>query len=114
MTFKAMQLEDAKNALLNTNEFAEEITYAPYGKWPKVIKALVIRERLDPGSENMGRSLRNEAEVYILNDEADGVTLIDKKNDRITIAGPGGEEVISRISEILDKDAATWRLLISW
>jgi len=114
MTFKSMQLEDAKNALLNTNEFAETIEYAPYGKWPKAIKAVIVRERLDPGSENMGRSLRNEAEVYILNDETDGISSIDKKNDRITLPDIEGNEKEARIKEVLHKDEATWRLLVGW
>ena len=113
MSFKELQLEDAKNALLNTDEFAEEIKYASYGKWPVTIKAVIVRERLDPGSENMGRSLRNEAEVYILNDETEGIVSIDKKRDRITLQ-ESNEEVTARISEVLGKDDALWRLLVSW
>ena len=114
MSFKELQLEDAKNTILNTDEFAETIEYAPYGKWSVTIKAVVVRERLDSGSENVARTLRKEAEIYILNDEEEGVTSIDKKNDRITLTDTEGEEIIARISEILHKDDSMWRLHITW
>jgi len=114
MSFKELQLEDARNSLLNTDEFAEEIEYAPYGQWPITIKAVIVREQLEPGSENMARSLRREAEVYILNDEDEGVTSIDKKNDRITLTDTEGDEIIARVTEILQKDDSMWRLHISW
>ena len=114
MSFKELQLEDARNTLLNADEFAEEIEYAAYGEWPITIKAVIVREELEPGSENMSRSLRREAEVYILNDEDEGVTSIDKKNDRITLTDTDGDEIIARITEILYRDDSMWRLHITW
>lgn len=114
MSFKEMQLEDAKNALLNTDELAELVKYYPYGKWPLTIKAVIVRERLDPGSENLARSLRNEAELYLLNDETEGVVSIDKVNDRITILDTEGDEVVARIIEVIGKDEAVIHIRVGW
>ena len=67
MTLKSKLPEDAKAAFLNGDEFAESITYTPNGGSPKVIKALVVRERLQADGPDQGRVLNRQAEIYIAN-----------------------------------------------
>jgi hypothetical protein len=114
MSFRDRLSEDSINTFLNTGEFAESITYTPSVGSPKVIKAIIVREGLEPSSENSSRSLRKQAEVYIANDETNGVVSIDKKDDRITFDDVEGEPKEARINEILGKDDGMWHLLVGW
>lgn len=114
MTLKTQLSIDTVKIYLNSDEFAESITYTPEGGGPKSIKAVIVRERLDPGSENVSRSLRNQAEVYIANDETAGITSIDKKDDRVTLNDIEGNPKEARINEILHKDEGIWHLLVGW
>lgn len=107
-----MDLKD--KCFLNTSEFAEVIIYTPYGQSDKYIDAVVVRERLSPGSENQSRSLQNQAEIYIANDAIEGVTSIDKKDDRVTLSDIEGVSRQARILEILHKDEGAWHLLVGW
>ena len=83
MTFKSQLKEDALNCFLNTNEFAEEITYIPAGGLSRIIKALVRRGKITPAKQDDLRTLQNQAEVFVLNDEAAGISLINKKDERL-------------------------------
>lgn len=114
MSLKDQLSLDVIDCFLNTAEFAEVITYTPYGQSDKDINAIVVRERLLPGSENQSRSLQNQAEVYIANDAAEGVVSIDKKDDRITLNDIEGVSRQARILEILYKDEGAWHLLVGW
>lgn len=114
MSFKAQISKDSKNIFLNSDEFAEEITYTPLVGSAKTIKAIVVQQGLEPGSENISRSLRNRAEVYIANDAIEGVTLIDKRDDKITLNDIEGTSREARINEILHKDEGIWHLLVGW
>ena len=114
MSFKDQLSQDSINTFLNTDEFAEEITYTPSGGPPKTIKAVVVREGLEPSSENASRSLRNQAEIYIANDDVNGVTVIDKKDDRITLNDVEDTAREARINEILSRDEGIWHLIVGW
>jgi len=114
MSFKDQLSQDAVKSFLNTDEFAEEVIYTPSAGDPKVIKAVVVRESLEPSRENMARSLRNTARLYIANDEEAGVTGIDKKDDRITLNDIDGDERVARINEILHSDEGIWELSVGW
>lgn len=114
MSFKDQLSPDSINTFLNTNEFAEEITYIPSVGPPRIIRAVVVREGLEPSSENMSRSLKNQAEVYIANDDTDGVTQIDKKDDRVTLNDVEGTAREARINEILSRDEGMWHLIVGW
>ena len=105
---------DVINCFLNTAEFAEVITYTPEGEAGKEINAIVVRGRLEPGSETQGRALQNQAEVYIANDATVGVTSVDKKDDRITLNDVEGTSREARIVEVLHKDEGAWHLLVGW
>jgi len=105
---------DVINCFLNTAEFAEVITYTPEGEAPKDINAIVVRGRLEPGSEDQGRGLQNQVEIYIANDTTEGVTSVDKKDDRITLNDVEGTSREARIIEVLHKDEGAWHLLLGW
>jgi len=114
MSFKDQLSQDSIITFLNSDEFAEEITYIPSVGPPKIIKAVIVREGLEPSSENASRSLRKQADVYIANDETDGVIAIDKKDDRITLNDVEGIARETRINEVLGNDEGIWHLLVGW
>src|SRR3989338_1491513 len=113
MTFKTQHSEDGKNLFLNTDEFAESITYTPNGGSPKAVKALVVRERLQADGPDQGRVLNRQAEVYVANDATEGVISVDKGND--TVSFPvfvEGSAVSWRVVEVLGKDEGMWHLAV--
>ena len=113
MTLKSQFPEDAKDAFLNSDEFAESITYTPNGGSPKVIKALVVRERLQADGPDQGRVLNRQAEIYIANDATEGVTSVDKGND--TVSFPvfvEGSAVPWKVVEVLGKDEGMWHMAV--
>ena len=113
MTLKSKLPEDAKGMFLNSDEFAELITYTPNGESPKVIKALVVRERLQADGPDQGRVLNRQAEVYIANHATEGVTSVDKGND--TVSFPvfvEGSAVTWKVVEVLGKDEGMWHLAV--
>jgi len=114
MSFKEGLLEDGKNVFLNDSEFSEEITYIPSGQEAVSINAVVVRIGLEPGVENASRSLRNQAEIYVANDRASGITRLDKKDDRIILNDSEGVQRNARINEVLSRDQGMWHLLIGW
>lgn len=115
MTFKDDLLTDAKNVFLaGDGELDEEITYTPSGESAKTINAIVVKDALEPGSENQGRSLRNQVEIHIANDATAGVTSIDKKDDRVSVTDREGNTQTARIVKILGVDTGMWHLLVGW
>ncbi len=114
MTFKSQLKEDALSCFLNTNEFAENIIYTSAGSEARIIKALVNRGKISPGREDALRTLQNQAELFVLNDEAAGISLINKKDDKIILADLEGDTKECRIVEVLNKDDALWHLLVEW
>ena len=114
MSLKDQFSLDVINCFLNTAEFAEVITYTPEGQGGKEINAIVVRARLEPGSEDQGRGLQNQAEIYIANDATEGVTSVDKKDDRITLDDVEGTSRQARIIEVLHRDEGAWHLLVGW
>ncbi len=113
MTLKTQLSIDAVKVYLNSDEFAETITYTPKNGSPKSIKAVVIRGRLGAGGEDAGRILRNQCEVYIANDTTDGVTSVDKGDDKLDFPKlAGGVSVTWVVEDILSMDEGIWRLLV--
>jgi len=114
MTFKSQLKEDAFNCFLNSNEFAEEITYTPKAGMAKNIKAVVERKRLSPAGEDTGRTLIDAVEIFIANDPVYGVTSINKGGD--TVALPeriSGVNITWSVVEILAQDPGVWHLLLA-
>ena len=114
MSFKEQIKDDSKKTFLNLSEFAEEITYTPGGGAPKVIKAVVIRYELAPNEENVYRSLKKQAEIYIVNDEIEGVTAINKTDDRIIVKDTEGVDHEARINDVISSDEGMWHFLAGW
>ncbi len=113
MAFKDNLAQDAAKTFLNSDEFAEEITYTPKGGIAKVIKALVNRKRIDPAYEDAGRVLLNQFEIFIANDETSGVASINKGEDLVSLAEViGGTSIDWIVADILGQDEGAWHLLL--
>jgi hypothetical protein len=113
MAFKENLAQDAARTFLNSDEFAEEITYTPKGNSARVIKALVNRKRIDPASEDAGRILLNQCEIFIANDEISGVASINKGGDLVSLAEViGGALIDWVVADILGRDEGMWHLLL--
>ncbi|MBI5872987.1 MAG: hypothetical protein HZB36_02455 [Candidatus Omnitrophica bacterium] len=114
MSFKDQMKEDFKNRFLNTNEFAEVISYTPKDDVARSIKAVVTRNRLDPAEETPGRTLNTEAEISIANDATVGVASVNRGGDTVSFPDRlGGSNVSWVVADILDQDESSWRLLVT-
>ena len=114
MSLKEQMSKDAVSCFLNSGEFAEEITYITGAGASKIIKAVVVRYELAPAEENINRSLKKQAEVYIANDETSGVTAVNKKDDRITLTDTEGFDREARINDVVNRDDGMWYLMVGW
>lgn len=113
MTLKTKMQADAVQTFLNTDEFAETITYTPYGGTNKSIKALVDRKRLEPMTETSGRFLSNTAEVMIANHATYGVTSVAKGYDKVIMEkSPGGDSQTWLVIDVMASDDGMWHLLV--
>jgi len=111
MTFKSMMDDDVANTILNSNEFAESITYVTKAGTELSIKAIVDRNRLDTGGEDDGRSLSKEIEVVIANNAVNGVASVDVGFDKVKLPeNLGGSAIEWRIIEVIKHDEAVWHL----
>jgi hypothetical protein len=113
MTLKTKMAADTLQTFLNTNEFAEDITYVPYGGTNKSIKAVLIRRGLDPAGEDTGRIMHNQVEIMIARDINYGMTSIKKGQDKVILpANIGGDDDIWLVVDILGQDDGMWHLLV--
>lgn len=113
MAFKSDLAQDAAKTFLNSDEFAEDITYTPKGGVAKVIKAVVNRKRIDPASEDAGRILINQCEIFIANDAVSGIASINKGGDLVSLAEViGGTQIDWIVADILSQDEGVWQLLL--
>jgi len=113
MAFKSDLAQDAAKTFLNSDEFAEDVTYTPKGGVAKVIKAVVNRKRIDPASEDAGRILINQCEIFIANDAVSGIASINKGGDLVSLAEViGGHLVNWVVADILVQDEGAWQLLL--
>lgn len=111
---KEQMPKDAVSCFLNGGEFAEDITYTTGAGVSKVIKAVVVRYELAPAEENINRSLKKQAEVFIANDETNGMTTVNKKDDRITLKDTEGIDREARINDVINHDDGMWYLMVGW
>ena len=113
MTFKAQLSIDAAKVFLNSNEFAEEITYTPKGGSPKSIKAIIVRSQIDAADQGQSRIAHNQTELYIANDATNGVTSVDKGDDEASFPKiVGGSNINWVVIDILGMDKGMWHLLV--
>jgi len=113
MSFKDQTSDDVGKVFLNSSEFAEDVIYTPKAGAPKPLKAVINRRRLDPAFEDTGRTLLNQAEIFIANDAAAGVTSINKGGDTVSFAETiGGAAISWVVADILNQDEGMWHLLV--
>ena len=113
MSFKTQVKQDAAKGFLNANEFAESVVYTPKAGVPKTITSVVNRKRLDPASEDIGRVLINQCEIFIANDAAAGIASISKGGDIVSFPeNIGGSAINWIVADILGQDEGIWHLLV--
>jgi hypothetical protein len=114
-TFKSIMASDAGSAVLNGNEFAEDVVYTPAGGQSKTIKAIVERRRILPASEDSNRVLVGTLEITIARDAVLGILNISKGQnpDQVLVSQViGGSGVNFFVADILSQDEGMWHLLL--
>lgn len=113
MTFKTAALADLTNIILNSDEFAEVVTFKPLTGSSRQIKAVVFRAELQPFDLSAGRSLTKTCRVIIAKDATLGAATIDKGGDKISFAEIEGGTVIDwRVVDIINDDLGAWNLTV--
>ena len=111
MSLKDHLDDDAVNVFLNTDEFAEDITYTPSGGPAKSIKAIIDREQLEPSEESRGRVTARSANIEIANNSTYGVDTVNKGADTVSFPVNVGEGAVSwLVVKIIDQDPGMWLL----
>jgi hypothetical protein len=98
MTLRDAIASDATAVFLNSDDFAESVTYHPhrfYGsalRSPRAIKAVVIREQVDNFAEDVVTVLPR-FEVHVANDATNGIssTEIDTGGDQLEFPARDGK-----------------------
>ena len=85
MAFKDKLAVDARNVILNKDEFAETVIYTPKGGSPKSIEGIVSRSQADSNEQDQGRMLHRQCEIWIANDASEGVVSVDKGDDKVSL-----------------------------
>lgn len=112
MSFKDQINRTAKCAILDTGEFAETITFTPYGGSAKSIKAVVDRHDLNTIGVDQNLSLSRQCRVHVANDATYGITSVNERQDKVTLPPVEGETAVDwLVSRVLYKDEGMWGLL---
>lgn len=111
MTLRSKLSTDAGAVFLNSDHFAESITYTPHNGLSKSIKAVIDRSPVRP-VERGGKPLPgNIVEIWIANHATDGVASVKERFDKVSLPiREGGAAVDLRITKIIEQDAGLWRL----
>lgn len=113
MTLKSQMAQDAVSTFLNSDEFAENVSYTAYGESPKTIKAVVERDTPEPTAEDRNRTAKNQAIIHIANEATYGVTGVSKGRDKVEFpANIGGADVVWVVTQILKQDDGMFTLLV--
>ncbi len=113
MSLKNELSRDIINTFLNTDEFAEDISYITDTGVSRVIKAIVNRQRIKPSPENSGRILLNQVEIIIANDAENGLASINKGRDMFVFPALLGQAPVQWVViDIIDHDSGAWHLLL--
>lgn len=103
-----------QNVFLNTDEFADTVSYTPKGGVAKSIPAIIERQPISPDEEGRGRILGKEAVITIHNDATNGVASVDTNGDAVTFpALPGGSNVDWHVISIEESSDVYWKLRVS-
>lgn len=102
MTLRDMIDDDAVDVFLNTDEFAESVTYYPRTRTAtasssRSIAAVVFRNQMEVVSEN-GVSVLPVWEVHVANNSTTGIasTEIDTGGDQIGFPPRDGEDAVKK------------------
>lgn len=113
MALKDRLAVDMHTTFLSLNEFAEEITYIPSGGSPRLIKAIIDRQRIVPAAESQGRSLNKDVEIMIANSDDYGVASVAKGKDICYFPKVLGQSNATFVvADIIFHDAGMWHLLV--
>lgn len=109
------QLEqDAIHGFLDTDVFAESVTYTPKNGVAVTRNAVVMRgvpEPLESNSQTQPFGKTPNLIVWIANDATNGVATVDTGGDTITVAKKkGGTAEAFSVAVILEQDAGMWKL----
>lgn len=114
MSLKSDLAKDFIDNFLMDDEFAEDIIYSPKEDYERTIRAVVVRERVQPNEPDRHMSLNRECEIYIVNDAAKGITSINKNNDTVSFPVQiGGDSVDWTVVEIISHDDGVWHLRVT-
>lgn len=102
---------DAAGVFLNSDHFAESITYTPHNELAVSIKAIVNRSPVRP-VEHGGKPLPgNLIEIEIANHATLGRTSIKERFDKVTLPlREGGSAVDLVVTKVIEQDPGMWRL----
>lgn len=113
MSLKDLMLQDALKVLINSDEFAEDVSYLPETGWPRTIKAVVNRQREKPGTEHSGALLINQVEMVIAKDATNGVISIKKGKDTFSFPAILRDDPVEWVvADIIAHDDGAWHLLM--
>lgn len=106
----ATQIAADSAALVNSDDFAESVTYTPDGGAPIAIDAIIERHPIAP--EGSSRQVaKNDVDLWIRNHATLGIVTPGRR-DKVDIAPEyGGTPVEHRVAEVVDGDAGVWHLV---
>ena len=112
MTLHDLITTDALGVLIDTDDFAESVTYVPYNytgnsvRAERVINAVVVRQQLQVFSED-GNTIIPTFEVHVANSSTHGISSdeLDLGGDKIKLAPRDGKAVEARsVTHLLTQD----------
>lgn len=114
MGLKDDMAKDFIDNFLADNEFAEEVVYTPKNDSAKTIMAVIERKPTDAIQLDRRHLVHQEAQIYIANDDEQGVTVITEKSDTVSFpVEEGGDAVDWSVVEILNHDSGMWHLRVT-
>lgn len=108
MTLRDTLTDDASSVFLNTDEFAESVTYKPRGSvTTRPIRAVVEREQLATVNEDGGETVAPMFIVHVANDSTLGISSdeLDTGGDKISLPVRDGMTASYRaITRLISQD----------
>lgn len=103
------QMDIDAEAFADSDSFGESVVYTPASGSPVTINAVIVRVPQESAAEGQGTTVHIEA--FVRNDATYGVTTVNRGGDKISVSWKkGGTAADFKVVEILDQDAAMWRL----
>lgn len=111
MTLKSQMLTDASSVFLNSDEFAENIQYQPYGGSVRNIRAIIVNEGKEPRGEDVSRTFEEVMEIFVSKDSTQGVGTVTAGYDIVWLpASVPGRTNRYYVSAIKSVDTGMWHL----